>query len=201
MTGCSGSRPRGAVNLATTEPLQRERLGDRGQMVAMVFEPNFKACNASFMVEMSLLLAANTFTLLLSKDITSHTKRGGDMCGERKGGKKNVAEAPFVCRSADPWVHHSSLLLAHLTSFFWCCFVAMVTKCYSMRRGTVCTEQLSAYSSTLMSKTTSCDWADFRKRKPFRAAATLTTNNYCIYICFCHVYLKAERAPAIWELL
>lgn len=45
-----GSGPDGAVDLATVEPLQRERLGDRGQMAVRLFEPNFKACNASFMV-------------------------------------------------------------------------------------------------------------------------------------------------------
>lgn len=45
-----GSRPEKAVDLAAAEPLQRERLGDRGQMVLMMSEPNFKACNASFMV-------------------------------------------------------------------------------------------------------------------------------------------------------
>lgn len=44
-----GSRPERIVDLATAEPLQRERLGDRGQMVVVMFEPNFKACNASFM--------------------------------------------------------------------------------------------------------------------------------------------------------
>lgn len=37
-----------AVILAIAEPLQRERLGDRGQMVVMVFGPNLKVCNVSF---------------------------------------------------------------------------------------------------------------------------------------------------------
>ena len=33
-------------DLATAEPLQRELLGDRVQMVVMMFGPNFIACHA-----------------------------------------------------------------------------------------------------------------------------------------------------------
>lgn len=46
----------------------------------------------------------------------------------------------ILCVSAKLRGHHSHPLwtsLAHLTSLFWCCFVAMVTKCYSMRHNTV----------------------------------------------------------------
>ena len=49
VTSDGGGRPERAVDLATAEPLQRERLGDRGQMVVVMFEPKLKACNASFM--------------------------------------------------------------------------------------------------------------------------------------------------------
>lgn len=141
MTGCSGSRPQGAVNLATTEPLQRERLGDRGQMVAMVFEPNIKACNASFMVKMSLLLAANTLTLLLSKDITSHTNRGGDMCGEKK--KKKMLLRLLLCAALQ--ILESTILL-----FFWLIWPVSsdVVLLPWSPSATVCTVVLSARSSS-----------------------------------------------------
>lgn len=67
----------------------------------------------------------------------------------------------FVLGSVMHWVDHSSLLqasLAHLTSFFWCCFVAMDTKCSSMHHGTACTEQLSSTSPPKTATATSCGW-------------------------------------------
>lgn len=48
--------------------------------------------------------------------------------------------------------------LAHLTSFFWCCFVAMVSKCYSMHQSTVCAEQLSVFSLPSPAKTAAPSW-------------------------------------------
>lgn len=44
------------------EPLQRGRLGDRGQMVVTLSEPNFKSSNASFKIWMPLVIAASTKT-------------------------------------------------------------------------------------------------------------------------------------------
>lgn len=68
-----------AVDLATAEALQRKLLGDRGQMAVIISEPNFIACNASFMIKMSLLLAVNakhTFTFFIFRHIKAEMNTG-----------------------------------------------------------------------------------------------------------------------------
>lgn len=67
------------MDLATAEALQRKLLGDRGQMAVIISEPNILACNASFMIKMSLLLAVNakhTFTFFIFRHIKAEMNTG-----------------------------------------------------------------------------------------------------------------------------
>lgn len=99
----------------------------------------------------------NKFTLLISWDIKwDMNRRNVLFVSQRERERKNKC-----------WVHIRSFLflqsfestihlffvfcfslggtLAPLTSLFWCCFVAMVTKCYCMHHRPDCTEKLSRH--------------------------------------------------------
>lgn len=96
---------------------------------------------------MSLRLAVNTNNTFKLKEIISNDEQkqmnvflffSRSKSGEGRTFLMSTKQSSFVLGSAMLWVYHSSLLrasLAHLTGFFWCCFVAMVTKCYSMHQG------------------------------------------------------------------
>ncbi len=181
-----GSRPESAMDLATAEPLQRERLGDRGQMVVTMCEPKFRACNASFMFWMSLLLAVNTkntLALLFFKDIISQMNRRGEMCSffSESRERKNILTSlnqkhksfVFSCAMLDSTIH---LVFWH-HQFIWPVSSDVVLLPW-LPSATVCTKVLSARKSSLRTHQHHCP-----RPLPLHVTETpftgliLTTNN------------------------
>lgn len=119
----------------------------RGRWCQWRLSQIFKACYASFMVEASLLptvKARNKFTLLISRGWWNET--GAELRSplpRRDGMRFLLSMNQIFCAPAELSARHSSLCFGqcqhHPTSLFWCCFVAMVTMCYCMRHGAVCT--------------------------------------------------------------
>lgn len=104
------------------------------------------------MVEASLLptvKAQNKFTLLISRGWRNET--GAELRSplpRRDGMRFLLSMNQIFCAPAKLSARHSSLCFGqcehHPTSLFWCCFVAMVTMCYCMRHGAVCTAKTTS---------------------------------------------------------
>lgn len=125
----------------------KEKTWRRGTDGANDVWAKFWACYASFVVEASLLptvKARNKLTLLISRGWRNET--GAEMRSplpRRDGMRFLLSMNQIFCAPAKLSARHSSLCFGqcehHPTSLFWCCFVAMVTMCYCMRHGAVCT--------------------------------------------------------------
>lgn len=121
--------------------------GSKGQMVPMMFEPDF------LKPVMPHLWSRHQSCQLWKQGINSHIWFPGDGERDRSGDAFAYAskrrdeisaeyESDLLCSCkafSPPFISLFWAVRAHPTSLFWCCFVAMVTMCYCMRHGAVCT--------------------------------------------------------------